>query len=131
LYKIAPFPTSVLLYDQWLGFAALLSKGMYFTQNPLVYFRRHDTAQTNKTMSKQEYFEHMKLVLLQLAVHPMLNDQQRKYVEKLGKMFTNKATLIGKIYLFVYLLSATNSLFKVRGKGVLSNVFYAMKLSFR
>jgi hypothetical protein len=127
---VFPFPEANILYDQWIGVAASLQKGIFYTSLPLVYFRRHDTAHTNTSRNKMEHFRHIEATLHCLKWHSGLKVSQKKYVENLAKCFSNQRNTLNKFKLWFNLLTNLSSLFKIRGKGLLSNMVYSFKLAF-
>ena len=130
LSHVFPFPQAYILYDQWIGVAATLQKGVYYTSLPLVYFRRHATAHTNTNRNKMEHFRHIESALNCLKWHSAMTVSQKKYVENMTLCFSNERTIFNKYKLWFNLLLNLNALFKIRGKGLLSNMVYSFKLAF-
>lgn len=120
-----------IYYDQWLAISGLLAKGIHFTLTPLVYFRRHQLAQTNTSRTPKEVFIYLKKSLIVIQTHPKLSLSQKKYIGKLIVNFENNIKLRAKIALFFCFLYRLSSIFRIRNKSVLSNLVYARKLSFR
>lgn len=129
--ELIPFDLKVIYYDQWLGIAALLRKGVSFTTEPLVYFRRHTTAVTHHMRTHLQYYNHIKNVLACLVSHPFFNTKQKKYVNTLFYLFDNNEKIINKFRLWWMISINILSLYKIRGKSTLSNLFYARKVAFR
>ena len=130
LAHVFPLPISHILYDQWIGVAATLQKGVFYTSLPLVYFRRHVRAHTNTNRNKMEHYRHIEAALNCLKCHSGMSISEKKYVENLSLCFGNQRTIGNKYKLWFNLLLNLNALFKIRGKGLLSNMVYSFKLAF-
>lgn len=120
-----PIPSSIIYYDHWMAFSGSLQDGLAFTKQCLLSFRRHDDAVTNVLLSKSEMKAYRIAVLKLFLDSKLLTNNKLLFAQRLYQYLSNNNTIRLIFILFINI----QSIFRIRGKGLLSNLNHSIKFA--
>ncbi len=124
-----------IYYDHWLTFMAMCIGSIAYIKEPLVIFRRHQTAVTVKeaieSKIKSQIGKNTNLLsrLEAFRDYPYLNDKDSRIINEIIDGAKGRVGNIFSIGLFILFLRYNRRVWKGRNKSVWSNIFHSFKES--